>query len=143
MSNHPEYKSNIGMFSSPFIIYDPTGAIAPGVSGAVAQQIDLLPTLVGLLGYDRPYLSFGCDLLHTPSEKTYAVNYANGVYQYVRDGYVLQFDGQRSVGLYALEDRAMLHNLLGELPQQPVLEDELKAIIQQYMYRMVNNKLRP
>lgn len=143
MSNHAEYRSNIGMFSSPFIIYDPSGGIAPGVSSAVAQQIDLLPTLAGLLGYDRPYLSFGCDLLHTPSEQTYAVNYANGVYQYVRDGYVLQFDGQRSVGLYALEDRAMRHNLLGEVALQATLEAELKAIIQQYMYRMVNDKLRP
>lgn len=143
MSCHPEYKSDIGLFSSPVIFYDPSGDIQPGVSNAIAQQIDLLPTLLGMLGYDQPYLSFGCDLMATPTEKTYAVNYLNGIYQYVKYGHVLQFDGEKTKAVYSLEDRTMKRNLIGKVPRQKQMENELKAIIQQYMYRMTNNKLKP
>ena len=37
----------------------------------------------------------------------------------------------------------MAHNLRGKLPVQAKMEREIKAIIQQYMYRMVNDKLMP
>lgn len=142
-SNHDEYKSDIGTFSAPIIIYDPSREIKPGVSDAIAQQIDIMPTVLSYLGYAKPYLSFGCDLLTTPPAETYALNYINGVYQYTKYGYVLQFDGKQTKGLYALTDRVMAHNLRGKLPVQAKMEREIKAIIQQYMYRMVNDKLMP
>lgn len=142
-SNFDEYRSDIGTFAVPLIIYDPSGNIPVGVSQSIGQQIDILPTILGHLGYSKPYLSFGCDLLTTPAEKTYALNYINGVYQYTKNGYVLQFDGKQSKGLYALSDRTMKHNLVGKNAVQQQMERELKAIIQQYMERMVNDRLLP
>jgi hypothetical protein len=94
-----------------------------------------------MLGYQKPYFGFGIDVLNTPVEDTWAVNYLNGIYQYVRYGYVLQFDGTNTKGVYKLDDRLMQHNLIGKVPQQPQMERELKAIIQQYMTRMTKNKL--
>ena len=64
-------------------------------------------------------------------------------YQYVKQGHVLQFDGQQTKAVYALSDSLMRHNLVGKVPQQPQMERELKAIIQQYMDRMVNDRLTP
>ncbi len=52
------------------------------------------------------------------------------------------FDGNRVTGIYSLKDLLMQHNLLGKVPEQAQMEQELKAIIYQYMYRMVNNELR-
>ena len=127
----------------PTIIYDPSGEVQSGMQDAIAQQIDIVPTVLGILGYDKPYLSFGCDLMSTPAEETYAVNYLNGIYQYVKYGYVLQFDGQKTKALYALSDKLMKHNLVGKVPQQKQMEREIKAIIQQYMQRMVYDKLMP
>lgn len=108
----------------------------------MAQQIDILPTILGQLGYDKRYLSFGCDLLHTPAQDTYAVNYVDGIYQYAKYGYVLQFDGQRVRGVYALSDRLMRHNLQGKVAVEGKMLQELKAIIYEYMFRMVNDQLR-
>ena len=142
-SCHAEYETDLGLFASPIIIYDPSGEVQPGMQDAIAQQIDIMPTVLGILGYDKPYLSFGCDLMSTPAEETYAVNYLNGTYQYVKYGYVLQFDGQKTKALYALTDRLMKHNLVGKVPRQQQMEREIKAIIQQYMQRMVNDKLMP
>lgn len=142
-SDHAEYQTDIGGFSSPFILFDPSGEIKPGMRDGIAQQIDVLPTVLSALGYDKPFLSFGCDLLTTPANQTYAVNYLNGIYQYCKYGYVLQFDGQRTRAIYALDDRLMRHNLIGKIGQQAQMERELKAIIYQYMYRMANDKLQP
>lgn len=141
MTDIKQYQTDIGGFCSPIIIYDPSGHIKPGMRNGVAQQIDIMPTVFGILGYDKPYLSFGCDLFSTPNKDTYAVNYLNGVYQYVKYGYVLQFDGTQTKGIYKLTDVLMQHNLRGHVPVQGKMEHELKAIIQQYMYRMVNDKL--
>lgn len=141
-SNHQQYKTDIGEFSAPFILYDPSGEIKPEKRAGIAQQTDIMPTVFGILGYNKPYLSFGCDLLNTPPQQTYALNYINGVYQYTKNGYTMQFDGNRVTGIYSLKDLLMQHNLVDKVPEQAQMERELKAIIYQYMYRMVNNKLR-
>ena len=143
LSDHAQYQTDIGGFCSPIIIYDPSGKIEPGMRDGIAQQIDILPTVLSILGYDKPFLSFGCDLMSTPMEETYAVNYLNGIYQYVKYGHVLQFDGKQTKAVYALDDLLMKHNLKGKVKQQAKMEREVKAIIQQYMYRMVNDKLMP
>ncbi len=140
-SNFDAYRSDLGGFASPVIFVDPSGQMGSGMRDAIAQQTDIMPTLLGHLGYDRPYLSFGVDLLATPADSTWAVNYLEGTYQYVKHGYVLQFDGQETRAVYSLSDSLMRHNLVGRVPQQQQMERELKAIIQQYMERMTENRL--
>ena len=141
MSDHPEYQTDLGGFCSPIIIYEP-GREAE-MQDKIAQQIDILPTVLGLLNYPKPYFGFGIDVLNTPKEDTWAVNYLNGIYQYVKYGYVLQFDGVKTTALYSLEDRLMKNNLKGKIQKQAQMERELKAIIQQYMERMTQNRLQP
>ena len=149
MSDHPEYQTDLGGFCSPIIVYEP-GREAE-VLDKIAQQIDILPTVMGMLHYQKNYFGFGIDLLNTPAEDTWAVNYMGGIYQYVKHGHVLQFDGQNTRSIYALSDSLMQHNLMEDgrwktedgktiLPQ---MERELKAIIQQYMERMTQDRLQP
>lgn len=143
LSDHQQYQTDIGGFCSPIVIFDPSGEVKSGIYPGIAQQIDILPTVLSILGYNKPFLSFGCDLMTTPMKETYAVNYLNGIYQYCKYGYVLQFDGQHSKAIYRLDDKLMQHNLLGKVKEQAQMEYELKAIIWQYMYRMVHDKLMP
>ena len=152
LSDHAFYQTDLGGFCSPIIIYDPS-AEGGEMLDKIAQQIDILPTVMGMLHYPKPYFAFGIDLLNTPKEDTWAVNYLNGIYQYVKNGHVLQFDGQKTVGLYALTDSLMKRNLLGKTKAAadsslftlhsslPKMERELKAIIQQYMERMTQDRL--
>ena len=143
LSDHDYYQTDLGGFCSPIIIYEPTTDRQPAILPAIAQQIDILPTVMGLLHYPDPYFAFGIDLLNTPADSTWAVNYLNGVYQYVKHGHVLQFDGQRTRAVYSLRDSLMQHNLAGKVVEQPKMERELKAIIQQYMERMTQDRLQP
>ena len=139
LSDHAFYQTDLGGFCSPIVFYDPSAATGE-IQDKIAQQIDILPTLMSMLHYPKPYFGFGIDLLNTPAEQTWAVNYLNGIYQYVKNGHVLQFDGQKSVGLYALSDSLMKQNLIGKKQHQQ-MERELKAIIQQYMERMTQDRL--
>ena len=143
MSNHAEYKSGINQFSTSIIIYDPSGDLKPGIREGIAQQTDIMPTILGITGYDKPYMAFGCDLLNTPASNTWAINYLDGIYQYCKGDYVLQFDGQSTIGFYRLTDYLMQHNLKGQTAEEPKMEREVKAIIQQYMERMIDNRLVP
>ena len=145
LSDHEYYQTDLGGFCSPIIIYEP--GREPELQDKIAQQIDILPTLMGMLHYPKPYFAFGIDLLNTPAEDTWAVNYLNGIYQYVKQGHVLQFDGQKTIGLYALTDSLMKNNLIevgrGKMDDvRGQMERELKAIIQQYMERMTEDRLK-
>ena len=131
MSDHKEYQTDLGGFCSPIIIYDPQKPEGE-IQDKIAQQIDIMPTVLGLLGYQKPYLAFGIDVLNTPAEDTWAVNYLNGVYQYVKHGEVIQFDGK-----IFKDKKVKSEKVKGEM------ERELKAIIQQYMERMTQDRLKP
>ena len=101
-------------------------------------------TILEYVGYDRPFIAFGKSLISTPAEESYAVNYTNETYQYYKGEYVLQFDGEKSTGLYNIRrDELMKENIIGNNDVQKSMERELKAIVQQYMNRMVNDRLTP
>ena len=138
-TNHterPEYATPLGPYCVPIIIYDPSGTLPRGVSDVVAQQTDIMPTLLGTLGYPNPYLAYGIDLLSTSPEDSWMVHYNNGIYQFVRHHHLLLFDGQETIGYQSL------------YPDAPTPTDNshderlLKAIIQSYMQRMINNQLK-
>ena len=142
-SDHAYYQTDLGGFCSPIIIYEPGSERQPEIQEKIAQQIDILPTVLGMMHYSKPYFGFGIDLLNTAEEDTWAVNYLSGIYQYVKNGVVLQFDGTQTRAVYALKDSLMQQNLVGNVPEQQQMEKELKAIIQQYMERMTQDRLLP
>ena len=144
LSDHDYYQTDLGGFCSPIIIYEPGNQERqPEIQDKIAQQIDILPTVMGVLGYQKPFFAFGIDVLQAEPDDTWAINYMNGIYQYVKHGHVLQFDGQQTKAVYALSDSLMHHNLAGQLPQQQAMEAEVKAIVQQYMERMTQDRLLP
>lgn len=140
------YQTDLGYFGSPFIIFDPTGELVPAQRRhAIGQQIDVMPTVLSALHYDQPYVAFGCDLLTTPDSLTWHIDYNNGIYQYAKNGYLLQFDGEKPTAFYDLQnDWYQNNNLLGKEETESLVQQYLqqtKAIIQSYMHRMNNNQL--
>jgi phosphoglycerol transferase MdoB-like AlkP superfamily enzyme len=144
LSSRPEYQTDLGLYGAPIIFFDPSGQLPVGRRHCIAQQIDIMPTVLGYLGYDEPYVAFGSDLLHTADADTWAVNNNNGMYQFVKSDYVMQFtdDGVVKAIYNYRTDWFMHHNLKGQLGDvEADMERTLKAIIQQYMIRMTEDKL--
>ncbi len=140
---HPEYHTDLGLYSIPIIFFTPDGSLAPAVRhDVVMQQASIMPTIMGMLGYDKPYLAFGCDITSTPPSLTWAFNYNNGIYQFIKGDLMMQHDGTSVKAIYRYKTDSMLrNNLAGKVPEQQALERELKAIVQQYMDRMNSNRL--
>ena len=144
LSSCPEYQTELGLVSVPILFFDPSGDLQPGVRPGIAQQIDIMPTVLNYLGYNRPYVAFGIDLFNTPADQTWLVGHNNGLYFYSQGDYVIFFteNGTLKAIYNYKDDWFMHHNLLGTtgtIEQQ--MERQLKAIIQSYMQRMINDEL--
>ena len=134
----PDYGTEAGRYRVPIMFYRPDGSLKGKFEGTM-QQIDIMPTILGILGYDRPYIAFGNDLTKMQDKGSFAVNFSNGIYQLFQDGYLLQFDGTAPVALYDyVSDKMLTNNLLGQHPSQEPMLQLLKSIIQQYMGRMLD-----
>lgn len=151
-NTEPRYKTSSGYFEVPIIFYTPEcDTILPaGIDSThIAQQIDIMPTILDYLGHNKPFVAFGKSLIRQPAVTEYAVNYINGMYQYYSGDYILQFDGEKKSKLYNIKDDILMNNDLLTAPNENAsaianeMQEYLKAIIQQYMSCMTNDKLVP
>ena len=143
LSDHDVYQTDLGRFRVPILFFDPSATLlTPGCRDGIAQQIDIMPSVLGLLGHKEPYVAFGKDLFATPADSTWAVSYTGGIYQYVAGGRLLQMDGTtgQARALYSLSDSLLRHNLMAEQPDT-LMEQRLRSIVYQYMSRMSANEL--
>ena len=138
---YPQYQTMVGNYSIPIVFYKPNSELK-GSTGKIAQQIDIMPSVLSFLNYDRNYIAFGKVLFNEKSDN-FAISYLNGNYQIIKDDYVLSFNGKESVSLYNFKLDNLLKNNLIEKEDSLGKEMEmfLKAIIQQYNERLINNDL--
>jgi phosphoglycerol transferase MdoB-like AlkP superfamily enzyme len=78
------YNSSTGMFAIPLAFYCAGDTLLRGKNNMVAQQIDIVPTVLAYLHYKKPFFAFGENLLDNsvPHE---AVSFINGNYQHRGD----------------------------------------------------------
>ena len=144
LPDHEVYRTDLGLYSVTLFLFDPSGTIKPEHRNGIAQQIDIMPTVLSYLGYDRPYIAFGNDLLTTPDDQTWAVSYNEGLYQFVKGDYMIQLtqDGNLKSVYRFKEDPLLKDNLVSRPdPEVEAMQSQLKAIIQSYMQRMVSDEL--
>jgi len=142
LNQRPEFKNDVGYFSVPIILYKPGSDVIGIDSVTIAQQIDIMPTVLNYLGYDKKYIAFGQDLLH-PDTSKFAINFLDNTFRIFKGDYLLQFDGKKSVHLYNVKtDPRLKNDILNKEPQvQANLERLVKAFVQQYKNRMIENDL--
>jgi len=137
----PEYKTRTGMYKIPILFF--AKGIRPDFRHHItATQTDIMPSILSLLRFPQPFVAFGQNLF-PETKATFAVNYLNGIYQIISDNYALEYDGINALSMYDLQnDLMMKNNLINSFPQkQEELERLLKAYIQQFNNRMIDNKL--
>ncbi|HZJ79024.1 MAG TPA: hypothetical protein VFC69_00435, partial [Dysgonamonadaceae bacterium] len=140
----PEYKTAQGAFSIPFIFYAP-GTDFVGINDStVVQQTDVMPTLLSMLGVEERFIAFGNDMFNTASPH-FAYNFYNGAHQLIEGEWMLQYMNDSTIALYNLDkDRMMKNNIAGTQPKvQQAMERRIKALIQQYNNRLIDNELVP
>jgi phosphoglycerol transferase MdoB-like AlkP superfamily enzyme len=135
------YKTNIGAFRVPVVFFKPDGSLKRKVDG-LAQQIDIMPSVLGYLGYSKPFLAFGRNLFDSRQEP-FVITYTSSTYQLVMDNHLFLFNGQMQTGFYAYRtDTLLTSNAVGSNPElERKMEGKIKAFIQQYNNRMITNRM--
>ncbi len=135
------YKNRVGQYFIPIIFYEPQSKQS-GHQGIIAQQTDIMPTILDMLHYPSPFIAFGGSLLRN-TEPRFSISFLNGNYQLIQDGYAWQTDHTVSEALYNFQNDSLLSKDIAK--SQKNIADEkdklLKAIIQQYNNRLIENKL--
>lgn len=140
---YPEYQSDWGAFAIPVIFYAPGDPDFKGVEKRVVQQLDIMPTVLGYLNYDKPYFAYGKNMLAPAKNEDFAINYL-GAYQWFEGDHMIQFDGEKTIAMYNyVEDILLKTDLKAQLPEKRQhMENRVKAFIQQYNNRMVEDNLQ-
>ena len=101
-----------------------------------------MPTVLSMVGIESEFVAFGNNMFSQDSPH-FAYNYYNGAHQLIEGEWLLQYMNDRVAGFYnVVEDRFMKNNLVGKhLPLQLPMEHRIKALIQQYNNRLIDNKL--
>ena len=140
---HDVYFGEVGGFRIPILFYDPSGEFPSGRRSGIVQQMDIMPTMLNYVGYDRSYIAFGKDILNTPDDETWAFNW-DFFPQYFKGDYVMRMENQQISEIYNYKkDPLLKENLKGKLPkdQERDMFEHMCAIIQSYKQRMDANNV--
>jgi phosphoglycerol transferase MdoB-like AlkP superfamily enzyme len=143
-----KYNSTTGMFAIPIAFFCPGDTSLKGASQVLAQQIDIMPTVLGYLGYEDAFFTFGENLLDS-STRHFAISYVDGIYQLVEGDYVMLFDGSRVTSFYnrntgeddrKVNDPATIKDAFARAAFIN-MENRIKAIVQTYNGSLVQNQM--
>ena len=138
---YPEYGKDQNFHTVPILFFTPNGKYK-GVNKEWAQQIDIYPTLLDMMGYDKPFRSWGRSLISTDKVKPFVMRYSSDKYQMMSGNYICTFDGEKAVGFYYKEDKELKNNLISHRnSEMNLLELRCKAFLQDYMERIIDRKL--
>ena len=137
---YPFYSSPINRFAIPILFYHPNGSFK-GVNDELTHQMDIFPSIVDLVGYDKPINSWGRSLFSN-SGKPFSIHFSGTVYHFITEKYILVFDGDSVIGIYDKEDQWLSNNLKENSNINFSNEEKyLKAFMQDYMNRIIEKKL--
>lgn len=140
---HEEYQTPWGDIAIPIILYAPGDSAMNGIHDGIIQQIDIMPTVLGYLNYNKPFVAYGNNVLDTAQQQqAFAFQYSAG-YKWFEGDYMLFSDGEHVKELYNYKtDRLFRNNIAADSSQLAErLHRRLKAFIQQYNNRLIENRL--
>jgi phosphoglycerol transferase MdoB-like AlkP superfamily enzyme len=108
----------------------------------IAQQIDIMPTVLHYLNYDEDYIAFGNNLLDNSGE-SFAFNTNGSTYHLYMADHILEMIDNKPIGLFNFKTDLLLEkNLMGGEPDlQLKMEEKLKSVIQTYNSRLIDNNM--
>ncbi|PTS88924.1 sulfatase, partial [Flavobacterium sp. HMWF030] len=136
-----EYEKAINRYAIPILIYQPNSKYV-GVDTDLAQQIDIYPTILDMVGYPKPFRSWGRSLFDKKSSQPFVINSTGTIYQFSKGNYICTFDGKKALGFYDKNDKELKNNLISSKnAEMQEIELNCKAFIEDYYDRVIDQKL--
>lgn len=131
---HPRTKTSVGMQEIVALLYTSDGLLK-GEYSEPFQQLDIMPTILGLMGNQEPYYAFGKDIFNEPERESFSVNYSGSLFQIIGDSLTVRYSDVEDevVGAYLRDDILMKNNLKSDSTIGiERSEMKLKAVMQSY-----------
>ncbi len=141
-NEHPaRYTNPAGRFGVPIIFYAPDGRFS-GSDQRVAQQLDLVPSILDAIGYEGTISSFGQSLFRRDRPNR-AFIHLGGQYRLIEDDRMLMFDGEQPTAQYAyMNDTLCKRDLRPEESDRTQgMTEEMKAAIQRHAEIVLHNTM--
>ncbi len=137
----PLYRTRLGNYLVPILFFDPDTNLQAFPAKTV-QQIDIMPSVLDYIGFRESYVCFGSSVFD-PAAPRYALSYLNNSYLLVKDRHAMVYMPDSVAALYDLKTDPMQKiNLVGKGdPSRDKMLTFLRAVIQQYNYRLKNNRM--
>ena len=139
-AEHDIYKTSKNRFAVPIIFYAPGDSTLQGWDTQLAQQIDIMPSVLDYVGTQQQYIAFGQNIFQENKRK-FVINYTNETYQILCDNYAIYFRDNSISNVYNYKEDPTLQHELPQNQWPDSLVTLTKAIIQQYNNRIKNNAL--
>ncbi len=143
-NDHPKwYRNSAGRFAVPILFYSPDGSFT-GRDDRIAQHLDLLPSILDVVGYEGTINAFGQSVFKRDRTDR-AVQYLGGQYRLIQEDRLLLFDGDRVQGLYDFtNDTLFAYDLRAREPERAErMCRDLGTIIQRHNGAVIGNTLCP
>ncbi|MDI1317158.1 LTA synthase family protein [Flavobacterium sp.] len=138
---YDEYRKEFMKNTVPILFFSPDEKYV-GVNNDWAQQIDIYPTLIDMIGYQKPFRSWGRSLINDKQVAPFVIKYGSNMYQFMSGNYICTFDGKKATGFYDKNDKAMENNLISNRnSEMNAIELRCKAFVQDYMERVIDKRL--
>lgn len=143
-SGTPVYFKDMGNMHIPLAFFHPKNEFFNGTSEKIVSQIDIMPTIMHLTGYDAPFFAFGQSVFD--EAPGFSASYIGDKFLYFgtvnEEHYLLIFQEEKCLGIYELTDLLQSKNLKDETSIRLELEKQLKALIQTYNHTLITNEMR-
>jgi phosphoglycerol transferase MdoB-like AlkP superfamily enzyme len=137
------FNNAVGQFCIPIFIYEPNKEGYK--SSKIMQQTDILPSILDYLHYPNCSFAFG-QSIYDSLQVRFSVHYRNGQYNLITDSLLATFDASqlKIKKLYNYKNDSLLKKniLKNENKKALLLQGLLRAYMQQYNNRMIQNKLQ-
>ncbi len=141
-SYYPYYQKTINRFANPIMIYIPNSEFK-GEVNSLASHMDIYPTIVDLIGYKKPFRSWGKSLVTPDDLNSIVVNYlGGGSYFIMNDSLISVHNGEKAIGFYDIQDKNFKNNLIHKRNKKMNdLERKGSIFLQDYFNRIIKGEM--
>lgn len=112
-------------------MYTPDGAIPAQHYEHIFSHVDIMPTVLGLVGHDEPYFAIGRDIFNEPQREPFTLIRSGYQYLGLMDDYFIDFDGTSCFGAYSYDDYEHSNDISSTI-EIGRADSLTKATLQQY-----------
>jgi phosphoglycerol transferase MdoB-like AlkP superfamily enzyme len=135
------YNQGLGLFSIPVLFYSPKDASLKGIDHHLMQQLDIMPSILDYMNYDKPFFSFGNSVFDSTTASFCYASINNQFYM-LQSPYLITAQLDKVNGYYDYRTDSTLKNNLITSPDSSFLynKNRYHAFLQLLHHSIIHNQ---